>query len=259
MVHNEISGKPTLNDGNHYLVERYNNVVFTPASRDSLRDEPAVTWRGIGFGISKPTEGFSALPNVPEELRQIIHVNGGTATTGIFSGRIFLDDDFTEAAMEGELLRGYSLVHIASHFKFRPGNESNSFLLLGKGKSLTIAQIKVLPNIFNGVDLLTLSACNTATGSTGADGTEVEGFAVLAQRQGAKAVVASLWSVADASTRLLMQKFYERRTGPPPMSKSQALKEAQLRLLDGRIKGPDGKSYAHPYYWSPFILLGNWK
>jgi len=76
---------------------------------------------------------------------------------------------------------------------------------------LSLAQIKTLPNIFSGVDLLTLSACNTATGGTGANGKEVEGFGVLAQRQGAKSVIASLWPVADSSTKVLMQEFYRLR------------------------------------------------
>jgi CHAT domain-containing protein len=62
---------------------------------------------------------------------------------------------------------------------------------------MTLAEIKNSSNLFGGVELLTLSACDTATGGGGADGKEVEAFAVLAQRQGAKAVVASLWPVAD--------------------------------------------------------------
>jgi CHAT domain-containing protein len=96
------------------------------------------------------------------------------------------------------------VVHVASPFQFQPGNETNSALLLGDGNFLSLAQIKTLPNVFGGVELLTLSACNTATGGSGANGTEIEGFGVLAQRQGAKAVVASLWPVFDTSTKELM-------------------------------------------------------
>ncbi|MDQ3667024.1 MAG: CHAT domain-containing protein, partial [Acidobacteriota bacterium] len=150
---------------------------------------------------------------------------------------------------------------------------------------LSLAQIKSLPNVFGGVELLTLSACNTATGG-GANGKEVEGFGVLAQRQGAKAVVASLWPVADRSTKLLMQEFYRIREAKKGAPKVEALRQAQLKLLSGEVTaGPlvqqsrqvvherakpganaqptfkvDPKApFAHPYYWAPFILIGNWR
>ena len=124
-----------------------------------------------------------------------------------------------------------------------------------------------------GVQLLTLSACNTGVG----DGTEVEGFGTLAQRQGAKAVVASLWPVMDESTSRLMQEFYRIRESSPGMTKLEALRKAQLELLRGGAKGSTSDAvrgvavhptkafhvdpnapYAHPYYWAPFFLMGNW-
>jgi len=86
---------------------------------------------------------------------------------------------------------------------------------------------------------LRLSACNTATGGSGANGKEVEGFGGLAQRQGAKAVVASLWAVADRSTKSLMQEFYKLREAKDGLPKSEALREAQLELLNGNIGGGD--------------------
>src|SRR5262249_44363695 len=127
-----------------------------------------------------------------------------------------------------------------SHFQFRPGNEAESFLLLGDGSHLSLAQLKEQWNVFRGVDLLTLSACDTAMGSSGATGTEVEGFAVLAQRKGAKAVVASLWPVADTSTQALMQTFYRQRESQPGMPKVEALRQAQLALLRGQGAPPPG-------------------
>ena len=119
---------------------------------------------------------------------------------------------------------------------------------------------------------MTLSACDTATSGAGADGREVEGFAVLAQRQGAKAVVASLWPVADASTMMLMHDFYRLRGGQAGVTKAEALRQAQLSLLRGGAKSDAGDGerrglagmrlgatpYSHPYFWAPFILVGNW-
>lgn len=140
-------------------------------------------------------------------------------------------------------------------------------------------------HLFGGVQLLTLSACNTGMG----DGVEVEGFGTLAQRPGAKAVIASLWAVADASTSSLMQRFYRIRESSEGKTKLEALREAQLELLRGvakpvpgaepvrgvMAKSPKDKEsnpavgaprfavhpqapYAHPYSWAPFFLRGNW-
>jgi CHAT domain-containing protein len=158
-------------------------------------------------------------------------------------------------------------------------------LLLGDGRRLSLTQVKMLPTVFGGVDLLTLSACHTATNGTEADGKEVEGLPVLAQRQGAKAVVATLWPVEDASTQEVMQTFYRLRDTQPGLSKAEALQRAQLQLLAGpgaivaatseRVRGLERLStpavplaplarnpqapYAHPYYWAQFVLMGNWR
>ncbi|HWS53192.1 MAG TPA: CHAT domain-containing protein [Pyrinomonadaceae bacterium] len=260
-----------LHDGERYMVERYRNVVFTPASAARLKDEPSPRWRGLGFGVSKPVGEFAALPAVPEELRGIIRE--ADAGPGVLPGRIALDEDFTLEALRAGLRQRFPLVHVASHFAFQPGREADSFLLLGDGTRLSLAQIKVAQNLFGGVELLTLSACDTATGGAGADGKEVEGFAVLAQRQGAKAVVASLWPVADASTRLLMQEFYGLRDAGEGMLKAEALRRSQLALLRGGASAEGASAsrglsketltsktpYAHPYFWAPFILIGNWR
>lgn len=263
-----------LHDGERYMVERYRNVIFTPASNSRLKDAPSAGWKGLGLGVSKAKEGFSALPAVAEELDVIIReesANGDDA--GVMPGRVMLDEAFTGEAMRAGLRQRYPVVHIASHFQFNPGNETNSFLLLGDGSRMSLAEIKTLPNVFGGVELLTLSACNTAMSGAGADGKEVEGFAVMAQRQGAKAVIASLWPVADRSTRMLMQDFYLRRGAQAGIAKAEALRQAQVALLRGGEKGSrageesrgigvnlGGKaSRAHPYYWAPFILIGNWR
>jgi CHAT domain-containing protein/Flp pilus assembly protein TadD len=272
-----------LHDGRQYLVERYRTAVFTPASQSRLRVEPSRKWTALGLGVTKahgPT--IPALPGVLEEIHGIIQEAG--TKTGVLPGSIKLDEAFTQEAMLNELRKRNPVVHIASHFRFEPGNETNSALLLGDGTFLSLAQIKSLPNVFAGVDLLTLSACNTATGGSGATGKEVEGFGVLAQRQGAKAVIASLWPVADRSTKNLMQELYKLREAKADVTKVEALRQAQIHLLRGELQVTgemlaarsivqeedktanlpkfkvDPKApYAHPYYWAPFILIGNWK
>jgi len=272
-----------LYDGSQYLVERYALSVFTPASNARLKDRPDERWRAAGFGVTKAYDGAPALPQVAVELSGIIGHKGGQG--GVLVGEIKLDDQFTEAAVRQTVLKHYTVVHIASHFRFQPGNETDSFLLLGDGNHLSLAELKTLPNLFGGVQLLTLSACNTGVGDVNADGKEVEGLGVLAQRKGAKAVVASLWSVADVSTSLLMQEFYRVRESSAT-TKAEALRRAQLRLLRGtaatregaqanrellhqeasKVEHPEAPNfvldpkapYAHPYYWAPFFLMGNW-
>ncbi|MFL6209289.1 MAG: CHAT domain-containing tetratricopeptide repeat protein [Pyrinomonadaceae bacterium] len=264
-----------LHDGDKYLVERFRNVVFTPASTSRLKDQPSAGWTALGLGVSKPHGDFPALPAVPAELHGIIN-DAPAQTDGVLPGRVMLDEAFTADALKTALRQRFPLVHIASHFQFAPGNETNSYLLLGDGTHLSLAQLKNATNLFSGVELLTLSACDTASGGAGADGREVESFGVLAQRQGAKSVLASLWPVADASTQQLMQNFYRLRNAQAGLPKAEALRQAQLALLHSTAASApasaergvkhepgaastDNTSYAHPYFWAPFILIGNWK
>ena len=281
-----------LYDGRQYVVEQYRNVIFTPASKSRLKDVPSPKWTGLAFGVSKQHGDFGALPAVPDELHGIISETGGTPDqmSGVLPGKVLLDETFTEDSLRAGLrARQHKLVHIASHFQFLPGNEANSFLLLGDGQRLSLAKLKIEQNIFGGVELLTLSACETATSGAGSDGKEVEGFAMQAQRQGAKAVIASLWRVADASTRQLMQRFYSLHETRPDDPKVENLRQAQLALLRGeataaptverqrsvqtvvsagspvasvglqKFKADPKAPFAHPYFWAPFILIGNWK
>jgi CHAT domain-containing protein len=277
-----------LYDGQQYLVERYRNVVFTRAGKERLTSAPSPRWTGLGFGASgaRTVEvlnekiPFPALPGVTAELERIFGVP--PVGRGVLEGGVLLDARFTAEAFLAELKRRPLIVHIASHFKFVPGEDERSFLLLGDGGTLTLKQLKEYPDLFRGVELLTLSACNTGALRPGANGREIDTFAELAQRQGASAVMASLWAVADASTAELMSAFYRERERRG-LSKAEALRQAQLALLKGdrkgevkevsrkraevfgtesRINAPRfstdaAKPYAHPYYWSPFVLIGN--
>jgi CHAT domain-containing protein len=198
-------------------------------------------------------------------------------------GTILLNGDFTEKAMENQLSRQHPVVHIASHFVFKPGDDSQSYLLLaGKDKDslgfhLTVADFRDDQKLsLDDTDLLTLSACEIGMSGNASNGREVDGLGTTAQLKGAKAVISSLWSVSDASTGLLMGDFYKRwADGAGKVSKVEALRQAQIDLLLGKVtsatsaggrgfsaaetasQGPKG--YAHPYYWAPFVLMGNWK
>ena len=126
----------------------------------------------------------------------------------------------------------HPIIHIASHFKFNAEKEETSFLLLGDGSYLSLEEMQNSPGIFESVELLTLSACDTA--SVGANGKEVEGLAFVAQDLGAKDVVASLWPVADERTEVLMREFYQLKGANPQWLKAEALRQAQIALLKGK-------------------------
>jgi CHAT domain-containing protein/Tfp pilus assembly protein PilF len=268
-----------------YLAERYASAVITLASRTNLGALAGdkKTWQALGAGVSQASSGFSALPAVPDELRGIVRDRAaGETERGVITGRRLLDDQFTEASFKDSLGLRFPLVHIASHFRFSPGEDKDSFLLLGKGEQLTLDEVRLADTLFRGVELLTLSACNTATGNLKGDGSEIEGFGVIAQEQGAKAIMATLWPVADSSTRDFMVDFYGRFNTQSQMSKAEAIRQAQLSLLRGKSKGGGTRNttrsdileegdarvefkvnqevpYAHPYFWAPFILIGNWR
>ena len=154
---------------------------------------------------------------------------------GVLEGEIELDGQFTQPAscarccwkaISGGSYRQPFCVPARQRYEFVPA--------VGRWRtSESTAEIKTRANWFGGVQLLTLSACNTGVG----DGAEVESFGTLAQRQGAKAVVASLWPVVDASTAVLMREFYRIRETNTVLTKLDALREAQLELLRGMTTG----------------------
>jgi CHAT domain-containing protein len=245
-----------LHDGQHYLVERYAILRYTQSAKKTLQHPPKPRlWRVAGFGVSnKVRDGLQALGEVKEELEQIVRKDANDLD-GVLPGVIYLNEKFTAKKMQEVLKENYPLLHIASHFELDSfGTDLSSFLLLGDNSKLTLATIRKEYN-FKGVDLLTLSACDTAVGIQTGNGREIESFAVLAQNKGANGVLATLWTVDSQSTHQLMPTFYRLRTDPNlALTKAEALQKAQIAFIH------DDKyvQYAHPYYWAAFILMGNW-
>ena len=254
-----------LYDGQKYLVERYALSVYTEGSQETVAEKPLASWSVAGLGNSRAAPGFDSLPAVRDELHGIVRETAGGK--GVLPGIVRLDDAFTKTSFQTALSQRYPVVHLASHFKFSPFGEYDSYLLLGDSSRLDLHELRTGPYSFSGVDLLTLSACQTAMiGNRNANGIEIDGMAGIAQSRGAKAVMATLWPVHDASTQSFMQEFY--RGHEAGLTKAAALRKAQLAFLqgggsaksgsDGLFIPPKGAPYAHPYYWAPFILMGNW-
>ena len=265
-----------LHDGGHYLVENFSIAIVTEAVRDKLGKPPKTDWTVWGLGITKAGPGYDALPYADVELKGI------AGERGILKGSVKLDKEFTEDALRTGAERSIPIIHIASHFQFSSGSMDDSFLLLGDGSHMSLANIKTKLD-FTSVELLTLSACETAVGDDAAanPGAEVEGLGIIAQEAGARAVLATLWPVADASTATLMRELYQAHTNDH-LDKADSLRKAQLALLRGSAAVPDDSKvrrgltrvgaaretgnftpdpkapFAHPFFWAPFILMGNW-
>ncbi len=237
-----------LNDGKRWLVEDYQLAIYTEAARAQLTRRPQRDWSMTGLGVTRAVPGFAPLPAVRAELEGV--------RRSLARGDVFVDEQFTAERLRATLLGAPPVMHIASHFQFRPGTFANSFLLLGDGGRLTLQEIRDRRLRFSSIDLLTLSACDTAMGG-GQDetGAEVEGFGALAQQQGAHAVLATLWPVADQSTGRFMQALYSRRQADAQVTKAEALRHAQLGFLRA---GKADARLAHPFYWAPYVLMGNW-
>ncbi len=276
-----------LHDGKQYVAERYRTVVFTAAATTALAERPRQSWSLAGLGVSKRIASFEPLPAVPAELENIVRREEADPD-GVMPGVIHLDEAFT-AEMLSDILNldpvdAFPVLHMASHFQFRPGTDRDSFLLLGTGNHLTLADLKYGDFPFHNLDLLTLSACETAVGAAGASGREIEGLGTLAQNQGARSVLATLWPVADLSTGQFMSTLYRVRE-TEGATKAEALRRAQIDFIRGgqapssgtagqqgqeelealtrgrqrkRFRADPEAPFAHPFFWAPFILMGNW-
>lgn len=194
-------------------------------------------------GLSVRVGKFEPLPNVKDEINNIKTLFQ-SQNPKVLINESFIVKNFADTMKS----KPYSIVHIASHGKFK-SNSNDTFLLThDKDTNLSInklAEILKL-NQSNGhpVELLTLSACETAAG----DQRAALGIAGVAIKSGARSAIASLWSVKDDSTAKLMQAFYKQLGNMP---KAKAFQAAQITLIQD-------KKYNHPNYWAAFLLIGNW-
>jgi CHAT domain-containing protein len=247
-----------LYDGKEWLIQKYTVSLFNDATKAGLAVPPVGNWKVAGLGVTKEHKygrgKFTALPAVKDELASIVRTGAGAG--GVLNGSMTLDEGFTADALQDVLETGYPVIHLASHFHFDKKNPEQSFLLLGDGTGLPLTRIESEDFKFKNVDLIALFACQTARGGVDASGKEIEGFGALAQKRGAKAVLATLWPVFDESTGLLMAGFYRLHEDRRKPSIAAALRDAQLLMIDNRVAGKD---FRQPFYWAPFVLMGDWR
>jgi CHAT domain-containing protein/tetratricopeptide (TPR) repeat protein len=261
-----------LHDGKDYLIEHFALTLTTGAIAARDPAQLASARHAIGLGVSRSIAGCQPLPGVREELAAVIRVDGQSG--GVLPGVIRLDEAFTAEALHRATSGPNSVIHIASHFVFEAAHEAASYLLLGDGARLTMSELAQLR--FQDVELVVLSACNTAIGGGHRQsGREIEGLGAMVRHQGGRRVLATLWPVADLATATLMRGFY-RNHYEADFTPPEALRRAQLELMrDHRfaprtraatrsLVDPDEeqedrglyRGTSHPFYWAPYILMG---
>ena len=230
-----------LSDGKEFLIEKY-ALVITPGLRmtepESINRQD---FQSLIFGLSKSAHGYPELPHVKHELTLIQQQLGGKS---------FFDENFTEERVTTELKRkNYRLMHMATHGEFS-GDPGKTFLL-AHDKKITLNTLERIIKFSKfrekPLELLTLSACNTAVG----DERAAYGLAGIAVKSGARSVLASLWSIDDQATTKLITEFYRQYFGHDRYTKTQALQHVQKNLIAS-------EAYKHPARWAPFLIIGNW-
>ncbi|MDR4498991.1 MAG: CHAT domain-containing protein [Candidatus Scalindua sp.] len=230
----------TLHDGEQFLISRY--ALATTPGLDLTNPRPIDRERSkmLAVGLTESVQGYPPLPNVSTELETIRTIYGDNQ---------LINQEFTTTTLEEKLRdEQLSILHIASHGQFG-NNVANTFLLTYDDK-LTMDQLSQFVGLFqfreDPLELLILSACETAAG----DDRAALGLAGVAVKAGARSAIATLWYINDQASSLLISEFY-RQIQDPSVSRSKALQKAQLKLLNDQ-------RFAHPCYWSPFLLINNW-
>ncbi|MEA5478360.1 CHAT domain-containing protein [Pseudanabaena galeata UHCC 0370] len=232
----------SLHDGKQWLVEKYRINNITAESLTAFNSKPITNPRifagAFGGKGGEIRAGFSGLPATINEVQKIASQFPNTTK--------LIEKEFTKSITE-DRANSYTILHLATHGKLAVGTPEDSFILFGNGEKVTISELKDW-NLSN-IDLVVLSACQTALGSKLGTGIEVLGLGYQMQAAGARVAIASLWEVSDDGTQALMEAFYaELKKGN--VTVTEALRRAQVTMIKS------GK-YNHPFYWSAFFAIGN--
>ena len=233
-----------LYNGDKYLIEKY-RVALTPGLQllepTSLDNSKL---KAVVAGLSQPNQGFAALPGVETEVSEI---------SQRIPTQTLLNTEFTDESLRDSIRATSSpLVHLATHGQFS-SNPEETFIVTWDDQ-IKVKEFEDLLRAREGqvaaqpIELLVMSACQTATG----DKRAALGIAGVAVRSGARSTLATLWSVKDDSTVVLIDEFYQNLVDEDrDNTKSEALRQAQIALINS-------EDFKHPFYWAPFILVGNW-
>ncbi|MBF0487896.1 MAG: CHAT domain-containing protein [Nitrospirae bacterium] len=229
-----------LHDGKDFLIRKYAiagtvGMFLTDAGAFAEKDS-----RMLVTALTEPRQGNVPLPFISDEVKGI----GQT-----YDSSLLMNKDFVLPNLKNEFKdKQYNMLHMASHGEFT-GDAAKAFIVTWDGK-MTIndleTQIKEGRYSAKPIEILALSACETAAG----DEKAALGLAGLSVKMGVKSTIASLWSVNDEATSILLVDFYKELKTSGGF-KAKALRRAQLNMLDD-------ERFSHPLYWAPFLLIGNW-
>jgi len=249
-----------LHDGKDFLVQKYAIATVPSMGMVNLKLRDRRRNSILAMGLTDAMQGLSALPSVEVEVN--------TIATQVLQGDAFLNQSFTIENLKTQRKKqNYGIVHLATHAKFVSNTINGAFIQMWNER-LYLDQLKSFNLGSEPIEMLTLSACQTAVGKN-------LGLGGVAAQNGAKSVLASLWTVSDTGTTPLMLSFYHNY--PTAKSKAIALQQTQVALLTGtvRIEGQQIQGIPnlsavtlkqlnqaidlkHLYFWASFILVGNW-
>jgi CHAT domain-containing protein len=251
-----------LHDGKQFLAERFNLGIIPAFNLVDTRSQPLSGSSLLAMGASTFADNDN-LPAVPLELATITNQKS-------WPGKVLLNESFTlEKFKQARSRKPYGIVHLATHADISAKSVKDSYIQFWD-RRLQLNQIREMELDQPAVKLLVLSACRTALGTANAE----LGFAGLAMQSGARSVLASLWSVDDRGTLVLMSEFYKRMKTTP--LKSKALRRTQIAMLKGDLNkvgnvlmrgaaandagmrpASKDQDLSHPYYWAAFTMIGN--
>lgn len=250
-----------LHDGTQFLVEKYSFAIIPAFNLLDQRPDSLSETKVLAMGSSEFPQA-APLPAVPAEL---------IAINRLWEGESWLNQDFTVDHLKARRSHyPFGIVHLATHASFEPGSVDASYIQFWNSQ-LQLNYLRELGLRQPVVQLLVLSACRTALGDPNAE----LGFAGLAVESGAKAALASLWSVSDTGTLLLMINFYQNLK--TASIKAEALQQAQIAMLRGHavrqsrsviqtipadllpseLQAANPVDFSHPYYWAAFTVIGS--
>ena len=230
-----------LHDGQQYLIEKY-SIALTP-SLQLLEPQPLERQEltALTAGLTEARGGFPPLKFVADELAQV---------QSQVSGIKLIDREFTSNSLQNQINNNsLPIVHLATHGQF--SSQAAETFVLTWNDQLNVNQLNDLlrssqVGTTDSIELLVLSACETLTG----DRRAALGLAGVAVRAGARSTLATLWSVNDEATALLMGQFYQA-LNDPTLTKAEALRRAQTALLNN-------PRFERPHFWASYVLVGNW-
>lgn len=224
---------------------------------------PTGETRGLGLALESAVADVAGTQASPASTLRLARLPGtraeaeaiaASARTGGAKADVWMDLGASEEKIHAANVSNYRIVHIATHGLLnveRPQFTGVVLSLVGNTSADGFLRTDEIFNLKMAPSLVMLSACETGLGKE-KRGEGVMGLTRAFMYAGAPTVGVSLWSVADKSTAELMTDFYKRFLAAGSPSRSGALRDAQLAMISG-------KKYSAPFYWAPFVLVGEWK